>query len=310
MKHASLVSIILCAVAFLFGACKNTEVPEDINNQGEKTINFCVVNYKQYHMDDVLQDTESNSRTTRNAAATALDNLSMTVFNAEGNIVQQIKQKKGDEGYGTFSLTLPHGDYNVVFFGYEKDREVSITSPTDIHFADGYVPNCFYKHLALNVNEKTQATQSIVLERPIASFTIECPPTNIPSAIGRMDYIIEGCGTSLNATTGFASKTDSPLRSTDLTNYAPGSILKFSIYAFLPTVECTANIRMTAYDKDGNELKTRVFKNVPMKINHKTIYTGNFFSDEQDPDTEADSNTGFSVSIENPDWNNIINYPY
>lgn len=303
MKRTSCIQFLIIAIATMLGACKNAEGPEPINKEGEMTINFCVVNYKQYPMDDLARCENS----TRATLAEELKHLNLTVFGADGNKFTEILQESGDEGYGTFSLKLPYGTYSLVFFGYNGSKMVEISSATDVHFSDGYVPNCFYKHLTLNVDENTQATHGIVLERPVACFTIECQPADVPKNIHNLNYVIEGTGASLNATTGFTSKMEVRQGSLDVTQIATRSV-PINIYSFLPDEECEATFTLTATDNNGSELKTRTLKKVPLKINHKTIYTGNFFSNDQDPDPEAESSTSFSISLDNSEWERI-NYP-
>lgn len=306
MKRTSLLHIVIMVMAVLVAACKSNDINELNTDQGEKTIQFCVANYKQYPLDDVLQGDEMESRTTRATTAVALDNLSMTVFDAEGKLYPQVKQTKGIDGYGTFSLTLPNGNYVIVFFGYNGDKEVEIVSPTDIHFADGYAPNCFCKALTLNVDDNTQNTQTIVLERPVACFHLDFTNASTPSSLNRIDYTVEGCGTALNAMTGLASNTNVRNGSIDLSSVKDIKNFNLSIYTFLPQTELKATFTLTAADATGQVLKTRTFKDVPMKINQKTCYTGDFFADDNDPTNDD----GIKFTLQYDDNWEEINYTY
>lgn len=306
MKRTPSTLITLLAVVLLAVACKShDEEVKPSTNDDTKLISFCVVNYKQYPLDDVTDGSAAQSRMTRATEATVLEHLSMTVFDTENKICKQIKQNKGDNGYGTFSVALPHGTYNIVFFGYNGTREVEIVSPTDIHFADGYVANCFCKALPLTVDSNTPATQGIVLERPIASFAIDLAVETIPAQAKYMTYTIEDAGTVLNALTGFSSKNET--RQGSLSFTSAEKYLRMSIYTFLPETEHKATFIMTATDANGGVIKTRTFKNVPLKINQKTIYDGNFFSDDDDPNEASDIN--FSLTLGNSEWDEV-SYPY
>lgn len=303
MKRNTLLHVILIVVAALTSACKSNETDELSTNKGEKTINFCVANYKQYPMDDVLQGNEADSRYTRSTAAIPLKHLIMAVFDTEGGKYKEVKQEAECDGYGTFSLTLNNGNYTIMFFGYNGDQEVEISSPTDIHFADGYVPNCFCKAIPLTVNENTQATQAIVLERPIACFTLQCLKENLPDNFAYLNSTIEGCGVRLNALTGLATQIETRVYNQDITQsqFVPGPV-NFNLYCFLPATEHRCSFTITALDINGNEIKTRTFNDVPMKINQKTIYTGNFFVETDDPADNAGA--CFTLTLDNH-WDEI-----
>lgn len=300
MKRIPLLHVILIVIAALTSACKSNETDELSTNKGEKTINFCVANYKQYPMDDV----------TRSVSAEALDNLSMTVFDTDGNVSKQRMQTKGDTGYGNFSIELPYGTYTFVFFGYNGSRQVEISSPTNIHFVDGYAPNCFYRVLTLTINADTQSTQSIVLERPVACFTLRCETEKIPVNLSQIIYTVEGVGTSLDCLTGLAPKSESRQGKIDFSIDINKKNTDINIYSFLPTNECTATFIIKALDNNDNIMKTRTFTNVPLKINQRTYYTGDFFADDEDSADNACM--GFTVSLENEinTWSNNITITY
>lgn len=305
MKHVFFIPIALILLT-AFSACKNIEVPVDTQQTGEVNICFNVSNYKQYPLDDVTQsdnDEEARNMSTRSAAATSLAHLQLSVFDVNNKLVHEIKQEKDSNGYGKFSLSLPYGTYTLVFFGYNGSRLVEISSPTDVHFTDGYTPNCFYKSIPLTINKETQTNQDVVLERPVACFSLRCPINIVPKNLAKIEYTIEDCGTNLNSLTGLSTQTDIRHGNLDV-SLSNLKVLEVNIYTFLPATESKAQMTIVASDNEGKEITTRHFIDVPMKINQRTVYDGDFFGEEDDP-VDQSANMGFSLLLENNEWNEV-----
>ena len=71
-------------------------------------------------------------------------------------------------------------------------------------------------------------------------------------------------------------------------------------YLFLPATEEVMDIQASAVDKNGEAFIERTFTDVPMKINTRTTYQGNFF---------VDMPHGFSITMED-DWGEEVVNPF
>lgn len=262
--------------------------------EGEKTISFEVVNYQQVSLDDVTRATD----------ATALAHLDMAIYDAATNaLVSQTQTAKGESGYGQFSATLAYGQYTVVFLGYNGDRTANMSNPEDIWFVDNYVPNMFYKTIQLTVSAASTDVQSIVLARGVAAFWLK-HDGYIPNTLNTMRITASGGGSHFNALTGFAAKVASRWTDFPLANKASDTSFGLTMYAFLPAETATMTFTAVAKDANNEVLQERVFSNVPMKINQRTTYTGQFFG-------SGTNVQGFSLSLEtDPNQWDEVNQTY
>lgn len=276
----------LMASALLLWACQHSTTDTPLPDEGTATLSFDIINYEQMSLDEVTRATE----------ATALAHLDMAIYNASSHELVNSKQtESGDDTYGKFSATLPYGDYVFVFLGYDGSRKAVLDNPESISFANDYVPNLFLKTVELNVSAETAASQSISLKRRVAAFKLSSEGT-IPQTLNKMACVMNGGGHHLNALTGLASTTEERTSINTVASLAGKESMGISYYTFLPADETTMNFTVTATDQAGEVIRSRQFTNVPMKINQRTTYRGNFFA--QDQYTQA-----FTLQLETDEWN-------
>lgn len=281
--------IFFALLAIMLTSCSN-ESEKPANGTG--TIRFDVLNYEQVSLDEV----------TRASAATALAHLEMAIYDASSlEIVDSVKTAKGDDGYGSFSSTLPYGDYIIAFLGFDGSKASSLKQIQNIGFADAYVPNFFYKTLSLTVSPTSDENQEITLSRAVSAFSIKSQGY-IPNNLKNITIVANGGGFRFNAQTGKATSVSQRTSTFDVSNYAGTESVGITVYAFLQSDEATMSFNVTATDANGDVLAEKVFPNVPMRINQRTIYTGSLFGDG----TETQ---GFNLTLENDVWSDI-NYTY
>ncbi len=273
----------LAAVVMLFTACQHTE-NEEVPANGTGSINFNVINYEQSSLDDVTRATDISS----------LSHLAMGIYDATTNaMVSIVQQSNGDSDYGTFSAQLPYGSYTIVFLGYTGSRQANMESPTDIYFADNYVPDLLYKTISITISSSESASLSIALKRAVAAFTVRSEG-DIPSNAAKMRISSTGGGHVFNALTGYAKQTADRSYTFNLTSVAGTATMQVNYYTFLTSDEATMDFSVVARDASDADIRTREFTSVPMKINQRTRYTGDFFASDQ-------STQGFTISLEDGD---------
>ena len=286
-------SLMLIALFLLsLSSCDKSEIN---NESGEKTICFEVLNYKQYGFES-----------SRAAVPIDLPHLTFAVFDATTGavIVPTTTYNVGDEGYGHFSATLPFGSYQLVFMGYDKDYDCTIASPTSVSFKDSFVPNTFLNYTTIVVDKDTESQQLVTLNRAVAAFRLVVND-EIPSELRGIRFICDGGGTVLNATTGFAKDVTGRTSTVSIpAGFAGGENAGILAYLFLPSDETMVNYRVEALDGAGNVICGRDFKDVPMKINVITCYSGSFFT-EPIQSVSAD----YSILYEK-EWADVLHYSY
>lgn len=274
MKH-SLLWLLAFVFASLFVSCSKSDgdgLPQPEAQGGEagltRSITFSVANY--------LQGSLENGYGTRVGDLDSLAHLAMAVYTAEGARVKLENQNKGTKGYGTFSVALPFGEYEVVFLGYNGNSALLFDGVDNIHFAKDYVPDLFLNYLPLTVDAEMRGAQSIVLSRRVSAFGIKCTD-EAPSTIDSMFLAIHGGGTVLNARTGCAMD-DLRTGKSVVSAFKGKTGYNVNSFFFVPSSPCTVDVEMTFKQKNGTVVMSRLFKDVPAGWNKWAAYVGNFFT--------------------------------
>lgn len=295
----SLRSIIgmLCFLSVMLCACSNetSTIPEEEGKS--KTFTFQVTNYMQYDMDEGTRAAIAPSESKR------IQHLALGIFDATTNtLVAPIQiQDKEDQGYGSFTAKLNYGKYRLVFLGYGGSNSILIMeNPEEISFENNTLPQTFLSSFEFTVDPNTQATTSVVLKRVVSGFELTMADA-VSSRTAGIKIKSTGGGMVLNAKTGLAKASTGRENTIVIPESYHGLTGKSVIfYLFLPSNEESMDITASAVDENGEAFIERTFTDVPMKINTRTTYQGNFF---------VDMPHGFSITMED-DWGEEVVNPF
>ena len=282
MGMLSFLSVMLCA-------CSNetSTIPEEEGNS--KTFTFQVTNYMQYAMDEGTRAAIAPSESKR------IQHLALGIFDATADtLVAPIQiQNKEDQGYGSFTAKLNYGKYRLVFLGYGGSNSILIMeNPEEISFENNTLPQTFLSSFEFTVDANTAATKSVLLKRVVSGFELTMADA-ISSRTAGIKIVSTGGGMVLNAKTGFAKASTGRENTIVIPESYHGKTGESVIfYLFLPANQEIMDITASAVDENGEAFIERTFANVPMKINTRTTYQGNFF---------VDMPHGFSITMED-DW--------
>ena len=98
---------------------------------------------------------------------------------------------------------------------------------------------------------------------------------NIPEEVTQLQIKYYGGSSSLNGRTGAGMTHSNQHEEFDILTHNGSSV--FGVYSFLFEEEGNFKFTIIAYDKEGEEVFSRVFENVPMKRNNITRYQGKLF---------------------------------
>ncbi|MDY5328773.1 MAG: hypothetical protein SPG95_07300 [Bacteroidaceae bacterium] len=290
MGMLSFLSVMLCA-------CSNetSTIPEEEGNS--KTFTFQVTNYMQYAMDEGTRAAIAPSASER------IQHLALGIFDATTNTLVapvQIQNKK-DQGYGSFTAKLNYGKYRLVFLGYGGSNSILIMeNPEEISFGSDALPQTFLSSFEFTVDPNTAATTNVVLKRVVSGFKLTMADA-ISSRTSGIKITSTGGGMVLNAKTGLAKASTGRENTIVIPESYHGLTGKSVIfYLFLPSNEESMDITASAVDENGEAFIERTFTDVPMKINTRTTYQGNFF---------VDMPHGFSITMED-DWGEEVVNPF
>lgn len=254
--------------------------------------------------------------------ADACERLNFVVFN-NGTKVKSISQKAGDEGFGTVSMTLQTGTYQLMVLAHSGKANPTLSNPEKVQFDNTGTSysDTFYYYGDLVVNEADEEGQvqshDVKLDRAVSMFRLVIYDA-IPDNVSQIRIWYEGGSGALNTVTGFGC-----VKSTQYVMYNIAGVtspLQLEAYTFLHAEEGDLSIIVTAYDAKSNIVKLREFSNVPMKRNQITQFSGNFFttnSGSDDPVTpddpvnpnNPDASSGFTFHVDTG-WEGQTNFTY
>lgn len=267
----------------------------EMSEEGSRTLTLQVTNYKQYLMDEEGTRAASSIDT--------LENLALAIFDGTTGELKQdiIKQKKGDKGYGTYSVTLPYGKYQLAFVGFNGSRSLKNFTANEISFEEDYVPHTFLCNKELTVNDETSDNQSITLKRAVAAFKLIMKDT-FPTNVKSMTFQPSNGGAALNPKTGLSATNAGSTSTYDVTSIQGKEGSSIINYLFIPSNPTAITYVVTALDSKGNIVRQRKFTDVPMQVNYKTTYEGEFFG-------EDDMNGKMQVQVD-MDWAGETTHEY
>lgn len=305
----TMLSVVVACFVLLFASCQSG--PQDESFPVEQcTVSFRVTNYRQICFDDFSSSGSTRAMSPYEIATLA--HLIVAVYDAETGVqvVAPIQHNHTDYeenpyDYPKFSVSLPYGRYRVLALGFNGTRACNIASPSHISWEEDYVPNTFLYCDEFTLDEGAALDQSITLKHAVAAFCVTAEDA-IPADMKKMRFVSTAGGTVLDATTGFAPKTTG--RTSEIA--VPASIIgqqgmMFTAYLFLPEEGISSDYTVQALDEGGRVLNERHFDDVPLRINHLTMWKGNFFEKGGDDSPFLQEDFGMEWDI---NWADTLYY--
>ena len=237
----------------------------------------------------------------------------------DGSRVKYANQKIGDNGYGTFSLQLEAGTYQLLALGHSGAGTVTTTKPEKLQFSNpsasggtGFT-DTFYYYGDMDVSSDG-AHVDISMERATSMFRLKTSDVK-PANAKKFQFYYTGGSGALDATTGLGCVNSKQSVFVTLDDAQTGQPLTFEMYTFLHQESGAVTFTVTAFDDYDDVLYTKEFKNVPMKRNCITQYTGAFFTNEdievpEGPTIPPSNDTSSNVVYVDPEWENVFEYTY
>lgn len=199
--------------------------------------------------------------------------ITLAVFQ-EDNKVKNINQLSDNASFGTFSLALAPGTYQVVLIAHNGLGNCSVSSPENITFANNKCTDTFYSYSTIEIEEAT--TQSFDLKRAVAMFRLKTTDA-IPDGVAKMKFYYTGGSSTFDAVTGFGCKNS---RQTEIFNTTPmvGQTGLFEVYTFPHETSDQLKMTITALDDADETVAEREYPALPVTLNKITQSTVEFFA--------------------------------
>jgi hypothetical protein len=225
----------------------------------------------------------------------------------DGQRVKYKNQAAGDEGFGTYSLTLEVGNYQLLILAHSGKANPTTTNPAKLQFTNpgsssgtGYT-DTFYYYGDLVVTSEVQS-YDLTLTRAVAMFRLVLTDDEMPSNVAKLKFYYLGGSSTFSPKDGCGCVNS---KQTEIRPVSDDGI--YEIFT-LPHTEddVLTKLTVTALDQNDNIIKEKVFENVPVTRNQITRYTGSFFGSGG----SGGSSDGTIRLTADPDWDSVNGYTF
>ena len=266
-----------------------------------------------------IQDTLPGTRATAVSEYNGVKVLTLAFYDSDGTeVFKSTQDRQTAQSFGTFSTSLPIGSYTMVALGYVlyDDDELTLTSPTQAEYTDGYVRETFAATQAVNVTSTTALNLSATLSRIVTclqvistdgraagvskvrmTFTAGGKRFSDPlaainktqeSPYKRPEQLFRQRDVKYRMTFAAGGKRFSPESGLATVNTGSVSVVGVSAsagspststgFVFLSSDEQTMDLTIETLDADGNTVFSQTVTNVPFKRNRRTKLSGALYS--------------------------------
>lgn len=313
MKNKKYYLLCLLLLGCLLTSCEKVLLDEELPvNGGAKDANVTI---RVVELDAAWGNTVSRALTNVSEVCTRLQ----FVVYQDGKREKYEYQTVDETGFGTFSLKLDEGNYQlfVVANSCKETPSISTTAPLvtfsnpDTSKGTGFT-DTFYYYGNLTVDSDGSQV-NISMKRATAMFRLVTNDVK-PAGIKKFQFWYNGGCKILDGATGFGTKTAEQSVFVTLDDSQTGQPLQFDMYTILPAETGNVSFIVKAFDAN-DDIKFKKEFNVPMQRNCISRYTGDFFDvDDQnppdDPDEPKPEEPSSAVVMVDPEWGNIFDYTY
>lgn len=236
----------------------------------------------------------------------------------DGTRVASKNQKTGDTNFGSYTISLGEGTYQLLVLGHSGAANPTTTNPAKIQFTNpsssggtGFT-DTFYYYGTMVVGSST-AQVNISMKRATAMFRLKTADTK-PTAVKRFQFYYEGGSGTLDATTGYGCVASKQSVFVDATE---SGCQQFEMYTFPHQEEDEVTFTVKALGANDNILYMKEFANVKMQRNCITQYTGKFFTEDDvdvtpsDEPDDSDSSEPSSIVVKvDPEWGKTFDFTF
>lgn len=294
MKKNNICQFLLSAFFTLaiisLSACEKVVIDYDEEQASEISKGNVVLRFIPYEIGDFTRATTDISD--------ICSRVNLAVFDGETKL-KTISQQKSDAGFGTVTLTLNAGSYELVVIAHSCDGSATITSPDKVTFPNNKVTDTFYYYGSLEVGSDTEVHE-LVLTRCVAMFRLVLSDDEIPANVDKFKFYYLGGSSTFSPKQGYGNVQS---KQTEIRTVNEGGI--YDVFTFPHTEQdVLTKLEITALDVNDNTIKQHIFENVPVTRNRVTRYTGKFFGGSGSVESG-----GFKLKAD-PNWAGTDGYKF
>lgn len=313
MKHAIPNFILLLFMSSLLASCEKMVIENDDVQEPSSAKQNVVI--RVAGMDTEWNETTSRAQTSISEVCTRLQ---FAVFQGDSRVRYE-NQNIESSNFGTFALQLETGTYQLLALGHSGATNVTTTNPSKLQFTNpsasngtGFTDTFYYYGDLVVSSDGTQV--NINMKRATSMFRLKTNDVK-PSNVKKFQFYYTGGSGALDATTGLGCVNSQQSVFVTLDDVQTGQPLTFEMYTFLHDEEGAVTFTVKAFGATDNILYTKEFKNVSMKRNCITQYSGDFFTNDDvdtpdEPITPQPSEPSSGVVYVDPEWADVFEYTF
>ena len=265
----------LLLAAGLLVACSQ----DDVNNESVSNDTQVTLSFSPYEQEAMTRAATSIS--------TIVTRLDVWIYES-GSEVTAIHQSTSDADFGTITTTLDKTKTYTLYAVGHKGTAAATLADGVISFPDDKVTHSMY--YTTTFSPATTTNLSCLMTRIVAMFQFKTDD-ECPANVAKMRFTLNNVYDRWSVTTGASHQLNRVSTFENFSKNNDGTVT-FNLYAIVTDAQTLHTVTVEAFDSGDNEIQTKTFTDVPLRNGYKTIYHGQFFTDQ-------DASAAFTVD----DWN-------
>ena len=285
-------TLLITIAAFLFAACEKFVAEEGTQSESKVIDGNLVV--KAECVVTRAGGTEENQETL--PLKDRFTRMTMVLYQDDVR-VDYVNQVNTDQGFGTMSVDLDPGTYQLVVLAYSGQRSPTTTNCHKISFSaplsDVF---SFYGDIVVSTEASKIAVQ---LTRAVAKIQLNITDV-IPNEVAFFNYIYKGASISFDPATqtGIASSTR---RNVEIEKV--DGVKTFELYTFVSSDDQTVDWDFAGYSEEKEVLGSKKFSSIPVALRNVTKIDSPVF------DVVIEGPTDITFTFDDT-WDGVIDYTF
>ena len=285
-------TLLLIIATLLFAACEKYVAEEGTQSESKVVDGNLVVKAECV----VTRAGETENEQEALPLAERFTHMSMVLYQNDVR-VDYVNQDNMDKDFGTMSVDLDPGTYQLVVLAHSGQRSPTTTNCHKISFSAPLTDVFSYYGDVVVGKEVNKVT--VQLTRAVAKIQLTVTG-EIPAGVSFFNYIYKGASVSFDPATqkGVASTT----RRNVEVEKADG-VKTFELYTFVSSDDQTVDWDFAGYSSEKEVLGSKKISNIPVALRNVTKIESKVF------DGVIEGPTDISVTVDDT-WDGVINYTF
>lgn len=293
-------------------SCEKAIIPIDAIEDSEQTVSTkgagelyvsCSFSQTQTEINNAREADDIFTRATSKPLYECANRVQYIVMNGETIVYNSEQINGGGSSFGTLSINLEPGTYQLMVFAHNEGAGNPISVGTDgsIQGYNNRATDSFSYSTEVVITKDKRKSVSCKLTRCVAQIYFNSTD-EIPNEITKFKMSLTGVSSKYDLKNQIGA--DASTYSTSMVNISrwtsqTGTFSNVNSYVFLPAISAQIDAKFEFYNNNDELIMTRNIPNIQMKINAKTTVNGAFFqSDGMDAAVTVDDEWGEGISQE------------